>query len=111
MKTFKEIREEVGAKVTPRDRSRYASETAKLGIDGNGRFYEVSASLTWIQLALKNVGLSFSDLISKDLLMGPKGHRTFEIENLAGEKITNSLLVLTWTELSPHKVEVVTYLS
>ena len=93
------------------------NELKTSGLDGNGRFPEADGGVRIIGDILGKYGFSM-DMASKDMFLGDKGHRTFSIKrnSQTGDPFDSgsevySLIVYSWTQMSPGKFEIVVYLS
>jgi hypothetical protein len=86
-------------KISNSERNKIHNEFKKLGVDGNGRFGNVSKGISVVSTALDNVGFDL-DMVTGDILLGDKGSRMlpYRRKNVGQEnpEIKNSRIVFNW---------------
>lgn len=114
-KFIKEERKYVN--LTKADREAVLKDLNKVGMDGNGRFSSIGKALGHISAVLDKHGLEVDDVFSADRFREDKGQPTFHLAKtnqadlFSPVQVDNSLLVISYTKLSPDRYEVVAYLS
>ena len=99
----------IAVRIDNKTKNQVAIDFAKVGLDGNGRFEEPHSGISPINGILARYAISISDVTSRDLFLGPRGNRTFNLEKkslaqandafMPGDEIKNSMLVYTWQQM------------
>ena len=104
-------------KLAPALKHKVHSAFKRLGLDGNGRFESQGKGLAAVCEALGANGIELDDIINSHILHQPSGRTTANIAMVNQEDsfspipIDNSMLALSWQELSKDRYEVLAYLS
>ncbi len=105
------------AKLSSSIRSKANKTLRKAGLDGNGRFRNLSHGLGTVAEALTKNGIQQGEAFDANVFRDKSGQRNFSIEFVneedpfSPEPISNSMLVIQWHTHDNGQFEIVSYLS
>lgn len=96
-------------------RNQAGEKLNKAGADGNARFHNVGSALAAFFAALGSCGIEAADVVSGDMLLGDRGHRTVSLaESNPQDPFSpiplKQVLAFSWTQLQSG-FEVIAYLT
>jgi hypothetical protein len=98
-------------------RQRINAELARAGLDGNGRFEKPDRGWALIWDLLGRHGIEMAEAIHGGRFAQPEGRITVDVafinpqDSFSPVPIGNTMVVMSWHELAPHRFEVLAYLS
>lgn len=98
-------------------RQRVNKDLTRVGLDGNGRFRKPGLGVSAAWPVLSKYGIEPGEILHADRFRQPSGQFSIDIafsnpeDSFSPEQISNSMLVIQYTELRDSVYEVLAYLS